>query len=113
MNDSLGQTETALPVNRPARISAYTAMSGVALLMSFLTLYGWMLPQLTLTGAVVCGLLAVVTGHVGRTRRRRHGRGTALLGIIGGWLVLLTCAALTTVVLAVVGGLSAAVLTGS
>ncbi|WP_330300293.1 hypothetical protein [Streptomyces sp. NBC_00503] len=107
MNDEVGQTETCFPANRPARLSAYTAAGGVALLMSFLTFYGWMFPQLTLTGAVVCGLLAVVTGHVGRLRRRRHERGTALLGIIGGWLVLLTCAALTTVVIAVFGGLAA------
>ncbi|MER5933892.1 DUF4190 domain-containing protein [Streptomyces sp. NPDC002054] len=107
MNDNTGKEETRPPVNRPARLSTYFALGGVALLMSFLTLYGWVFPQFTFTGAVVCGLFAVVAGHVGRLRRRRDGRGMALLGIVSGWLVLLTCATLTTVVLIVFGGLAA------
>ncbi|MEJ8640280.1 hypothetical protein WKI68_00320 [Streptomyces sp. MS1.HAVA.3] len=94
-------------VNRPARLSAYFALGGSALLMSFLTLYGWVFPQLTWIGAVACGLLAVVVGHVGRLRRRRDGRGMALLGIVCGWLVLLTCVVFAVVALFVFGGVAA------
>ncbi|WP_328315573.1 hypothetical protein [Streptomyces sp. NBC_00388] len=81
--------------NRSAKISAFFALAGVASLGSFYTAFAWINPGVYVSMAVLCALIAIPTGHIGRFRGRRlpekDGRGVALLAILVSWLVLLVC----------------------
>ncbi|MFG2295078.1 hypothetical protein [Streptomyces sp. NPDC048603] len=100
----------ARQANRPARVSAFLACGGSALLGNFFTGIAWINPAVFLGMAVLSGLLAIAAGHIGRLRRPQgegDGRGLALLGIIGGWLVLLATALAVALAVLVLGGLGA------
>ncbi|MGW6143789.1 hypothetical protein [Streptomyces sp. NPDC055140] len=59
--------------------------------------------------AVLSALIAVPAGHVGRFRGRHfdgEGRGTALLGIVVGWLLLFVCALAVLAYIGLVAGLA-------
>ncbi|MFI2634337.1 DUF4190 domain-containing protein [Streptomyces collinus] len=80
--------------NRAAKASAFFALGGVAFLANFATGIAWINPGIFVGAAVLCALIAVPTGHVGRFRGRRmdgEGHGLALAGILTGWLVLFVC----------------------
>lgn len=86
--------------NRPAKVSLTAAGFGVAALLNFATGIGWLNPPAFVAMAVLCGLIAIIAGHMGRRRGRRldgDGRGMALLGLILGWLLLLICILATAV----------------
>ncbi|QSY49290.1 MULTISPECIES: DUF4190 domain-containing protein [Streptomyces] len=92
--------------NRPAKVSLWFALFGVCAYGSFATGIAWLNPGIFVTMAVLCALVAIVAGHIGRFQGRRldgDGRGMALLGILVGWLILLV----TAVVIVAVGGLIA------
>ncbi|MER6348652.1 DUF4190 domain-containing protein [Streptomyces sp. NPDC001595] len=95
--------------NRAARVSVSCALAGVGFLLNFGTPLAWLNPPIFLGLAALCGLAAVPIGHVGRFRGRRRDkpeRGLALLGIVTGWLVLLTCLLATAAFLGLVTGLA-------
>ncbi|MGP4089837.1 DUF4190 domain-containing protein [Streptomyces sp. KR55] len=92
--------------NRPARVSAFCALGGVAFLGNFATGIAWITPGVFVGLALLCALIAIPAGHVGRFRGRRldgEGRGLVLTGILTGWLVLFVC------VLAILAALGLAV----
>ncbi|MFI2073831.1 DUF4190 domain-containing protein [Streptomyces triculaminicus] len=85
-------------------MSLWFALFGVCAYGNFAT--GIACPGIFVTMAVLCALVAIVAGHIGRFQGRRldgDGRGMALLGILVGWLILLV----TAVVIVAVGGLIA------
>lgn len=78
--------------NRAAKVSACSALGGVAFLAQFATGVAWINPGIFVGLAALCALIAVPAGHVGRFRGRRlggDGRGLAVLSILTGWLVLI------------------------
>ncbi|TDD79639.1 DUF4190 domain-containing protein [Actinomadura darangshiensis] len=95
--------------NRPAKASLTAAGFGVAALLNFATGIAWINPPIFVAMAMLCGLIAIVTGHLGR-RRARHldgdGRGMALLGLILGWLLFLTCTLATAAVFGLIAALA-------
>ncbi|MFE0171319.1 DUF4190 domain-containing protein [Streptomyces sp. NPDC059002] len=109
-----GGTQDAAPApagrNRAAKVSAFFALGGVAFLGNFATGIALLNPPVFIALAVVCALIAVVTGHVGRFRGRRlagEGRGLALAGILTGWLVLFVCALAILALVGLVAGIAA------
>ncbi|MFF7993322.1 hypothetical protein ACFZDG_26425 [Kitasatospora xanthocidica] len=79
--------------NTPARVSAWSAAMGVALIVAvFVTPVFWLLYGGYYTFALfVFGVVAIPAGHLGRRRGKRLGgrdRGLALLGIVTGWLLV-------------------------
>jgi hypothetical protein len=95
--------------NRPAKVSAFFALSAVAFLGSFATGIAWINPGLFVGLATLCALIAIPAGHVGRFRARRSdgsGRGLALAGILTGWLLLIICALATLAFFGLVAGLA-------
>lgn len=102
---------TAARDNRAARVSAYAVV-----LAAFVGGGGYVpaalfLP-LTLTWTAVillCGITAIVTGHVARFRAKRlglRGRKLALAGIVGGWICVLVAVLALAAVVGVIGGLA-------
>lgn len=80
---------TDRPENRPATIGAYAAFLSVASTGSWL-IAGYLFYFVT----VVCALVAIVAGHLGRSRARRldgRGRWLALADLLTGWLMLGLC----------------------
>ncbi|WP_149549426.1 DUF4190 domain-containing protein [Streptomyces marokkonensis] len=95
--------------NRTAKISAFFALGGVTFLANFVTGIAWINPGLFVGLALLCALIAVPTGHAGRFRGRRldgEGRGLALVSILTGWLVLLTCLLALLAFVGLVAGLA-------
>jgi hypothetical protein len=73
--------------NRAAKVSALFALGGVAFLANFVTGIAWINPGIFVDLAMLCALIAIPAGHVGRFRGRRvdrEGRGQALAGILTG-----------------------------
>ncbi|MBN0042727.1 DUF4190 domain-containing protein [Streptomyces actuosus] len=80
--------------NRAAKVSAFFALGCVGALGNFVTGIAWLNPGVFVLMAMLCALVAVAAGHVGRFRGRRlggEGRGLALAGLLVGWLTLLVC----------------------
>ncbi|PHQ51420.1 hypothetical protein BLA24_13895 [Streptomyces cinnamoneus] len=101
-----GSVRTTPSKNGPAKVSLWFAGCGVAAYGNFATGIAWLNPGVFIMMAVLCALIAIVAGHIGRFRGRRldgDGRGMALLGIVVGWLVILV----TVVIALAVGGLIA------
>ncbi|MER7404800.1 DUF4190 domain-containing protein [Streptomyces sp. NPDC000070] len=99
--------------NRAAKVSALFALGGVAFLANFATGIAWINPGIFVGLAMLCALIAIPAGHMGRFRGRREdgeGRGLALAGILTGWLVLFVCLLALLAFVGLVAGL--AVLTG-
>jgi hypothetical protein len=95
--------------NRAAKVSAFFAMSAVALLANFATGIAWINPGVFVTLALLCSLAAIPTGHIARFRGRRlngEGRGLALASILTGWLALVVCLLAYLAFLGLVVGLS-------
>jgi len=95
--------------NRPAKVSVFLAGFGVASLANFYTGIAWLNPGIFVGMAVLCALAAIPAGHVGRFRGRRldgEGRGTALLGIVVGWLLLLVCSLAVLAYIGLIAGLA-------
>ncbi|MFD5120448.1 hypothetical protein [Streptomyces sp. NPDC058385] len=95
--------------NRPAKVSISFAGFGVASLATFGTGVAWLNPGIFVGMAVLSALIAVPAGHVGRFRGRRldgEGRGTALLGIVVGWLLLFVCALAVLAYIGLIAGLA-------
>lgn len=95
--------------NRPAKVSVSFADFGVASLANFSTGIAWLHPGIFVGMAVLSALIAVPAGHVGRFRGRRldgEGRGTALLGIVVGWLLLFVCALAVLAYIGLIAGLA-------
>lgn len=86
-------SEAVLPGrNRAAKVSAFFALGSFGALANLGTPIGWLNPPVFVGMAVLCALIAIPAGHVGRFRARRlsgDGKGMALAGILGGWLMLL------------------------
>ncbi|MEV6793103.1 hypothetical protein AB0M87_14100 [Streptomyces sp. NPDC051320] len=76
-------------------MSVFFALGGIASLGNFYTGVAWLNPGIFVGMAMLCALVAIVTGHIGRFRGRRlpqkEGRGVALSAILVGWLLLLVC----------------------
>ncbi|GAB2971976.1 hypothetical protein GCM10023080_039950 [Streptomyces pseudoechinosporeus] len=95
--------------NRPAQVSAFFALGGVASLGNFAGPIAWINPGVFVGMAVLCALVAIVAGHIGRFRGRGldgDGRGVALAGILTGWLLLLVCTLAGLALIGLVAGLS-------
>lgn len=80
--------------NTPAQVSIWAAILGVGLIAGiFITPMLWFMYSGFYTFAVlICGLVAVPSGHLGRRRGKHLGgrdRGASLLGIVTGWLLIL------------------------
>jgi hypothetical protein len=104
--DAVGTRRSA---NRPAKASVFFAGSGVAALLNFATGIAWINPAIFVGMAVLCGLAAIVAGHIGRFRGRRlggDGRGMALLGILVGWLLIFICVLAVVAVFGLIAGLA-------
>ncbi|MFD7262058.1 DUF4190 domain-containing protein [Streptomyces sp. NPDC059874] len=86
-------SETVLPGrNRAAKVSVFFAMGSLGALANFAGPIAWLNPPIFIGMAIVCALIAIPAGHVGRFRARRlagDGKGMALAGILGGWAMLL------------------------
>ncbi|MFB7199783.1 hypothetical protein [Streptomyces sp. NPDC056240] len=92
----------------PARDVSFAGF-GVASLANFSTGIAWLHPGIFVGMAVLSALIAVPAGHVGRFRGRRldgEGRGTALLGIVVGWLLLFVCALAVLAYIGLIAGLA-------
>jgi MFS family permease len=98
--------------NKPALVSAYAA-AGSVVYASGSVMGGWLTvtysaPILGLL--IVCALVAVVSGHIGRRRAKRHGaegRWLSLAAIIVGWLCILYAVLVNLLVLGLIAGLAA------
>ncbi|ESQ01457.1 hypothetical protein EES44_17625 [Streptomyces sp. ADI96-15] len=97
--------------NRAARVSAFAVVfaafvGGGSYLPAALFL------PLTLTWMAViflCGITAIVAGHVARLRAKRlglRGRWLALAGIVGGWICVLVAVLTLAAVVGAIGGLA-------
>ncbi|MFF3978289.1 hypothetical protein [Streptomyces sp. NPDC001828] len=102
MTGSAQQTPvpTAVARNIPARVAGWSAALGVSLIIAiFLTPMFWLMYGGFYTFFMaVFGIVAILTGHIGRSWGKRLGgrdRGLALLAIVTGWL-LLFCVLLIT-----------------
>ncbi|MFE2324992.1 DUF4190 domain-containing protein [Streptomyces sp. NPDC059385] len=86
-------SEAVLPgKNRAAKVSVFFALGSFGAMANFATPIGWLNPPVFVGLALLCALVAVPAGHVGRFRARRlsgDGKGMALAGLLGGWLMLL------------------------
>lgn len=86
--------QSAAPRNRAADFSAWSALIAVGTLF-----FSAGIPLFWLTWGFyglalifLCGVTAVVAGHVGRARARKlagTGRGAALFGILCGWFLII------------------------
>lgn len=66
----------------------------------FTGLWGFLVP-------FFCGIFAIVSGHIGRFRgRTTGGRGTALLGIMAGWLLVITCLLVWLLAIGLIAGVA-------
>ncbi|MGC4971632.1 DUF4190 domain-containing protein [Streptomyces sp. DT199] len=103
-------TRTLRGRNRAAKVSAFFALGGVAFLANFATGIAWINPGIFVGLAMLCALIAIPAGRVGRFRGRRldgEGRGLALAGILTGWLVLVVCVLALLAFVGLVAGLAA------
>ncbi|MFB6619504.1 DUF4190 domain-containing protein [Streptomyces sp. NPDC085524] len=78
--------------NRAAKVSAFCALGSFAAMANLATPIGWLNPPVFVAMALLCALIAIPAGHVGRFRARRlsgDGKGMALAGVLGGWVMLL------------------------
>lgn len=95
--------------NRAATVSIGSAGLAIAALLNFYTGIAWLNPVIFITLGVLCSLVAIVSGHVGRRRARKSGgtgRFVSLLGIVLGWLVILVSALAVTVVFGLAAGVA-------
>ncbi|MFF9814922.1 DUF4190 domain-containing protein [Streptomyces sp. NPDC014006] len=107
-----GATPSPAGRNRAANVSGFFALGAVASLGNFATGLAWINPGIFVAMAVLCALIAIPAGHVGRFRGRRlggEGRGLALAGILTGWLVLVVCVLAGLALLGLVAGLAVVV----
>lgn len=107
--DGVGARRSTPSRNRPAKVSVYFAGFGIAALANFATGIAWISPPVFVGMAVLCALVAIVTGHIGRFRGRRlngDGRGMALLGLVLGWLLIIVCLLATIAALGLITGLA-------
>lgn len=78
------------PGNTPARVSVILATGAVTGVLGIVS-FGLYLLGFFAGVAAVCGLGAIVSGHIGRSVGRRSGvgRGASLGAIVVGWLVVI------------------------
>ncbi|MGW1462888.1 DUF4190 domain-containing protein [Streptomyces sp. NPDC002308] len=84
----------AAPRNRAATVSGFFALGAVGAVGNFATGIALINPPVFIALAVLCALIAIPAGHLGRSRGKRlggAGRGVALASILTGWLVLFLC----------------------
>ncbi|MBL0780932.1 MULTISPECIES: DUF4190 domain-containing protein [Streptomyces] len=111
VTQTLPGSATAERDNRAARVSAY-AVAFAAFVGGGGYLPAAVFFPLTLTWMAViflCGITAIVAGHVARFRAKRHGlrgRWLALAGIVGGWICVLVAVLALAAVVGVLGGLA-------
>ncbi|MET8945123.1 DUF4190 domain-containing protein [Streptomyces sp. NPDC004542] len=97
--------------NKPALVSAYAA-AGSVVYASGSVMGGWLTvaysaPILGLL--VLCALVAVVSGHIGRRRAKRQqleGRWLSLAAIVVGWLCILYAVLVNVLVMGLIAGLA-------
>ncbi|MFB7338283.1 DUF4190 domain-containing protein [Streptomyces adustus] len=97
--------------NKPAVVSAYAAFAAVVY-ASGSVMGGWLtvtysVPILGLL--IVCALVAIVSGHLGRRRAKRQkleGRWLSLAAIVVGWLCILYAVLVNLLVLGLIAGLA-------
>ncbi|MEV8566138.1 hypothetical protein AB0436_11285 [Streptomyces sp. NPDC051322] len=76
---SAGHAGTGTVRNGPAKVSAFFALGGIASLGNFYTGIAWVNPGVFVGMAMLCALVAIVTGTSGASeaadcRRRKAGR---------------------------------------
>ncbi len=96
-------------MNKATGYSILAGLSGIFFIIAipsvppfwlFTGLWGFLVP-------FFCGLFAIIAGHVGRFRgRRTGGRGKALLGIIVGWLLVITCMLVWLIAIGIIAGIA-------
>ncbi|WP_406510032.1 DUF4190 domain-containing protein [Streptomyces sp. NBC_00212] len=100
-----------LPGNRPARVSVYAAVGSV-IYASGSVMGGWLAVTYSaaiLSLLVVCALVTIVSGHMGRWRAKRRGldgRWISLLAILVGWLCILYAVVVNLIVMGLIAGLA-------
>ncbi|GAA1887985.1 DUF4190 domain-containing protein [Actinomadura bangladeshensis] len=107
--DDVAASRNTRSRNRPAKVSVYSAGFGIAALANFATGIAWINPAIFVGMAVLCALVAIVAGHMGRFRGRRldgDGRGMALLGLLLGWLLIVVCLLATIAALGLIATLA-------
>ncbi|MFE3741536.1 DUF4190 domain-containing protein [Streptomyces sp. NPDC059134] len=85
---------TLQPRNTPARVSFWSAASGIGLIVAVVVTPMFWLPYGShyTFALLMLGAVAVPAGHLGRRRGKRpdaRDRGLALFGIVTGWLLIL------------------------
>ncbi|GAA1795758.1 hypothetical protein [Actinomadura chokoriensis] len=107
--DDVAARRNARSRNRPAKVSVCSAGFGIAALANFATGIAWISPAVFVGMTALCALVAIISGHMGRFRGRRlagDGRGTALLGLVLGWLLIIVCLLATIAALGLIAGLA-------
>ncbi|MFJ8012762.1 DUF4190 domain-containing protein [Streptomyces sp. NPDC096339] len=103
-------SEAVLPGrNRAAKVSAFFAAGSFAFMANFAGPIAWLNPPIFVGLALLCALIAIPAGHVGRFRARRlsgDGKGIALAGILGGWVMLLVCLTAIATAVGLITGLA-------
>ncbi|MER5600288.1 DUF4190 domain-containing protein [Streptomyces sp. NPDC002265] len=97
--------------NKPAVVSVYAAVAGVVY-ASGSVMGGWL--TVTYSAAIlglliVCAFVAIVSGHLGRRRAKKHGaegRWLSLAAIVVGWLCILYAVLVDLLLLGMVAGLA-------
>ncbi|MFF5532843.1 DUF4190 domain-containing protein [Streptomyces cinerochromogenes] len=97
--------------NKPARVSACAAFAGVVY-ASGSVMGGWLTVTYSaaiLSLLIVCALVAIVSGHIGRRRAKKHGvegRWLSLAAIVVGWLCILYAVVVNLLVMGLIAGLA-------
>ena len=98
--------------NKPALVSAYASVGSVVY-ASGSAMGGWLtvtysVPILGLL--IICALVAIVSGHMGRRRAKKYGvegRWLSLGAIVVGWLCIVYAVLVNLVVMGLIAGLAA------
>ncbi|MET9452574.1 DUF4190 domain-containing protein [Streptomyces cinerochromogenes] len=97
--------------NKPALVSAWAAFAGVVY-ASGSVMGGWLTVTYSaaiLSLLIVCALVAIVSGHIGRRRAKKHGvegRWLSLAAIVVGWLCVLYAVVVNLLVMGLIAGLA-------
>ncbi|WP_433453661.1 DUF4190 domain-containing protein [Streptomyces sp. CA-142005] len=97
--------------NKPALVSASAALAGVVY-ASGSVMGGWLTVTYSaaiLSLLILCALVAIIAGHIGRRRAKKHGvegRWLSLASIVVGWLCILYAVLVNLLVMGIVAGLA-------